>query len=268
MADVVLPSSASWCEADGGTVTNSERRVQRLRKALDPPGLARDDDWIICELARRLGHEWGHPTLEQTWDELRSLSPMHRGMSYARLEELGGLQWPCPSEDHPGSLFLHGRLWDGPSRGPAAPFSVTKWVAPIDELNDEFPIRLTTGRRLDSYNTGVQSNLYSSPLRSGETLDLCAEDAASLGVEPGEFVKISSRRGTIEAPVRLDPGLRPGLAFMTMHFPDDVDVNVLTIDATDPKSGTAEFKATAVRVEKLKDRTERPASIASGEAGR
>ena len=125
MADVVFPSSASWCEADGGTVTNSERRVQRMRKALDPPGLARDDHWIICELARRLGHDWGHPSLEQAWEELRSLSPMHRGMSYARLEETGGLQWPCPSEDHPGSLFLHGRLWEEPVQGPPAPFSIT-----------------------------------------------------------------------------------------------------------------------------------------------
>jgi predicted molibdopterin-dependent oxidoreductase YjgC len=267
MANVVLPSSASWCEAEGGTVTNSERRVQRMRKALDPPGLARGDHWIIGELARRLGHDWGHPTLEQAWDELRSLSPMHRGMSYARLEAMGGLQWPCPSEDHPGSLFLHGRLWDEPIQGPPAPFSVTPWAPPIDELDDEFPIRLTTGRRLDSYNTGVQSNLYSSPLRRGETLDLCPEDATSLGVEAGEIVRISSRRGSIEAPVRLDSGLRPGLAFMTMHFPDDIDVNVLTIDATDPKSGTAEFKATAVRVEKRHVRAHEAAGVASGEAG-
>ena len=113
----------------------------------------------------------------------------------------------------------------------------------------------------------MQSNLYSSPLRRGETLDLCPEDAASLGVEPGEVVRISSRRGSIEAPVRLDPGLRPGLAFMTMHFPDDIDVNVLTIDATDPKSGTAEFKATAVRVEKRDGRAREAAGVASGEAG-
>jgi formate dehydrogenase major subunit len=232
-------------------VTNSERRVQLMRKALDAPGLARDDHWIICELARRLGHDWGHPTLEQIWDELRSLSPMHHGMSYQRLEELGGIQWPCPSEDHPGSLFLHGRLWDEPVGEPHAPFSVTPWAAPIDELTDEFPIRLTTGRRLDSFNTGVQSNLYNSPLRRGETLDLCPEDAAELGVEAGDVVRISSRRGTIDAPVRLDDGLRPGLAFMTFHFPDQIDVNLLTIDATDPKSGTAEFKATAVRIDKL-----------------
>ena len=140
-------------------------------------------------------------------------------------------------------------------------------MAPIDELNDEFPIRLTTGRRLDSYNTGVQSNLYSSPLRRGETLDLCPEDAEELGVEPGEVVRISSRRGSVDAPVRLDEGLRPGLAFMTVHFPDQVDVNLLTIDATDPKSGTAEFKATAVRVDKLNGDTHEAAAVAGAEAG-
>jgi formate dehydrogenase major subunit len=267
MADVVLPASASWCEADGGTVTNSERRVQRMRKAVDPPGLARDDHWIIAELALRLGHDWGHPSLEQAWDELRSLSPMHRGMSYERLEELGGIQWPCPSEDHPGSLFLHGRLWMNPVEGRPAPFSVTPWQPPIDELDHEFPIRLTTGRRLDSYNTGVQSELYDSPLRRGETIDLHPEDAASLDVEPGETVQISSRRGSINAPVRLDSNLRPGLAFMTFHFADEADVNVLTIDAWDPKSGTAEFKATAVRVEKLNGGARQAAGAASGRAG-
>jgi len=267
MADVVFPSSASWCEADGGTVTNSERRVQRMRKALDPPGLARDDHWIVSELARRLGHDWGHPTLEQAWDEMRSLSPMHRGMSYTRLEETGGLQWPCPSEEHPGSPFLHERLWEDPIEGPPAPFSITAWAPPIDELNEEFPIRLTTGRRLDSYNTGVQSSLYSSPLRRRETVDLSPEDAASLGVEPGEVVQISSRRGCIEAPVQLDSALRPGLAFMTPHFPDQVDVNVLTIDSTDPKAGTAEFKATAVRIDKRASGEREAVGTASGQVG-
>jgi predicted molibdopterin-dependent oxidoreductase YjgC len=263
MADVVLPASASWCEADGGTVTNSERRVQLMRKALDPPGLARGDHWILAELALRLGHDWGHPTLEQAWDELRSLSQMHRGMSYERLGQLGGIQWPCPSEDHPGSLFLHRRLWENPVEGPRAPFSVTPWQPPIDELDDEFPIRLTTGRRLDSYNTGVQSGLYSSPLRNGETIDLHPEDAASLGVQPGETVQVSSRRGSIQAPVRLDSNLRPGLAFMTFHFADQADVNTLTIDSWDPKSGTAEFKATAVRVQKCNGQARQTASAAS-----
>jgi formate dehydrogenase major subunit len=122
---------------------------------------------------------------------------------------------------------------------------------PIDTLSPDFPMRLTTGRRLDSFNTGVQTGGYSSPLRFGETIDLAPEDGVSLGVAEGERVRIVSRRGAVDAPVRFDRGLRPGLAFMTMHFPDEVDTNLLTIDATDPKSGTAEFKASAVRIERL-----------------
>jgi formate dehydrogenase major subunit len=150
--------------------------------------------------------------------------------------------------------------------GPRAPFSVTPWAPPVDPLDDDFPIRLTTGRRLDSYNTGVQSGLYSSPLRRGETLDLSPADAQRLAVAPGEIVRVTSRRGSVDAPVRIDEGLRAGLAFMSFHFPDDVDVNVLTVDATDPKSGTAEFKATAVRVEKV--RAPQTAGVTSGEAGK
>jgi predicted molibdopterin-dependent oxidoreductase YjgC len=250
MADVVLPGTASWCEAEG-TVTNSERRVQRVRKALEPPGLARDDTWILAELARRLGRDWGEPTAEEAWDELRSLSPLHRGMRYDRLEELGGIQWPCPDEEHLGSQFLHARLWEEPVEGPRAPFSVVEARPPFEALDAEYPIRLTTGRRLESFNTGAQSGLYRSPLHRGESLDLSPEDSARLLLADGEVVRVSSRRGSVEAPVRIDPSLRAGLAFMTFHFPDEVDVNLLTIDATDPKSGTAEFKAAAIRIEKL-----------------
>jgi formate dehydrogenase major subunit len=252
LADVVLPAALAWCEAEG-TVTSSERRVQRVRRALDPPGQARDDLWILAELARRLGRDWGHPTAEEAWDELRALSPMHRGMSYGRLKALGGIQWPCPHEEHPGSTFLHARLWedDPAKRGPLAPFSPVEWEPPVDALSEEYPIRLTTGRRLDSFNSGVQSNLYRSPLRWGETIDLAPEDMARLGLAPGETVRVVSRRGAVLAPVRADPALRPGLAFMTLHFPDQVNTNLLTIEAWDPKSGTSEFKATAIRVEKL-----------------
>ena len=252
MADVVLPASASWCESEG-TVTSSERRVQRVRKALDPPGNARDDIGIICDIANRMGFDWGQPTAEQVWDELRSLSPIHRGMSYARLEALGGIQWPCPSEDHPGSPFLHGRLWetDPARRGRPAPFFVVVDEPPVDTLNEAFPLRLTTGRRLDSFNTGVQSREFASPMRRGETLDISPEDGARYGVVDGEIVRVVSRRGAVEAPVRYDSGLRPGLVFMTFHFPDEVDANRLTVEANDPKSGTAEFKAAAVRIEKL-----------------
>ena len=154
MADVVFPSSASWCESEG-TVTNSERRVQRVRKALDPPGEARDDTWILAELARRLGRDWGHPTRRGDLGRAAlALARCTRGMSYARLEAEGGLQWPCPDEEHPGSLFLHARLWAEPLAGPAAPFSVVEAKPPFEALDADYPIRLTTGRRLESYNTG------------------------------------------------------------------------------------------------------------------
>jgi predicted molibdopterin-dependent oxidoreductase YjgC len=250
LADVVLPASASWCEAEG-TVTSSERRVQRVRKAIEPPFEARDDLAILGDLARQLGHDWGHPTSEQVWNELRSLSPMHAGMSYRRLEELGGIHWPCPDESHPGELFLHARLWEEPARGRKAPLTPVEFEPPVDELDEQYPIRLTTGRRLDSFNTGVQSSGYSSPLRRGESLDLSPEDAKHYGVSEGERVRVTSRRGSVLVPVRRDATLRPGLAFMTLHFPDDVATNLLTIDATDPKSGTAEFKATAIRIDKV-----------------
>jgi formate dehydrogenase major subunit len=250
MAHVVLPAAASWCESEG-TVTSSERRVQRVRRALDPPGAAREDLTIIGDLARRLGAGWERPTAEAIWDELRSLSPWHGGMSYARLEALGGLAWPCPDETHPGSPFLHGRLWADPLEGPPAPFHVVEHDPPVDRLTADFPIRLTTGRRLDSYNTGVQTAGYSSPLRRRESLDIAPEDGARLGVADGQRVRAVSRRGAIEVPVRYDTALRPGLAFMTLHFQDAVATNLLTIDATDPKSGTAEFKAAAIRIETI-----------------
>jgi predicted molibdopterin-dependent oxidoreductase YjgC len=250
LAHVVFPAAASWCESEG-TVTSSERRVQRVRKALEPPGEARDDIVILTDLARRLGRDWGSPTPQDLWNELRTLSDWHRGMTYERLTKLGGIQWPCPDENDPGSLFLHGRLWKDPVAGPRAPFCPSEYVPPVDALSDEYPIRLTTGRRLDSFNTGVQTGGYTSPLRRGESLDLSPEDGRKYGVADGERVRVRSRRGAVEVPVRYDNTLRSGLAFMTLHFPEEVRTNLLTIDATDPKSGTAEFKASAILIEKI-----------------
>ena len=250
LADVVFPAAAGWCESEG-TVTNSERRVQRVRRALPPPPGVRDDIEILLDLARRMGRDLGNPTAEELWDELRALSPVHAGMSYARLEAEDGLQWPCYDESHPGEMYLHGRLWERPIVGPRAPFAVVQDDPPSEALSPEFPLRLTTGRRLDSYNTGVQTGLYASPNRRRESLDLSPDDALRLGVSGGDMVRVVSRRGSVLAPVRLDPGLKPGLAFMTFHFPDQVAVNELTVDAVDPLSGTSEFKATAVRVERV-----------------
>jgi predicted molibdopterin-dependent oxidoreductase YjgC len=248
LADVVLPAAATLGESEG-TVTSSERRVQRVRKAVDAPGEARDDIEIVYELARRMGHDLGSPGAEDVWNELRSLSPMHAGMTYARLQELGGIQWPCMDESDRGALFLHGRLWDDVVEDPA-PFQVVEHDPPVDKLDDDFPLRLTTGRRLESYNTGVQTGGYSSPLHvGGEAILLAPEDGARYGIRDGARVRIVSRRGAVETSARYDPTLRAGLAFMNLHFPDVVATNMLTIDATDPKSGTAEFKATAIRLE-------------------
>ena len=252
IADVVLPAAAGWSESEG-TVTSSERKVQRVRRAMEPLPGSRDDTEILFELARRLGHDWGKPDAEKIWDEVRSLSPMHAGMSYARLEAMGGIRWPCYDESHPGEQFLHSRLWERPVVGPRAPLSPVENDPPVDQLTDEYPIRLTTGRRLDSYNTGVQTAAYRSPLRRGESLDISPEDGERYGVVEGERVQVTSRRGFVIAPVRYDPTLRPGLVFMTFHFPDEVQTNQLTIDAVDPKSGTAEFKATAIRIDKLSE---------------
>ena len=248
LADVVLPAASTLAEAEG-TVTSSERRVQRVRKAVDPPGQARDDIELVYQLALALGHDLGSPRAHDVWNELRSLSPMHAGMSYERLEQLGGIQWPCWDESHPGDQFLHGRLWDDVVVD-RAPFHVVEHDPPVDVLDAEFPLRLTTGRRLESFNTGIQSAGFRSPLHAGgEAILLSPADGARYGVVDGSRARIVSRRGAVEAPVRFDATLRPGLAFMNFHFPDLVATNVLTIDATDPKSGTAEFKATAVRIE-------------------
>jgi formate dehydrogenase major subunit len=185
-------------------------------------------------------------------------------MSYKRLEELGGIQWPCPDESHPGTQFLHARLWDDDpaKRGRLAPFSVVHHEGPVETPDEQYPLTLTTGRRLESYNTGVQTGGYVSPLHRGESLDISPEDATRLGVETGDVVRVTSRRGSIEAPAYIDRGLRAGVVFMTLHFPDDVATNLLTINASDPKSGTAEFKACAVRVDPVRRTRSRAGRLA------
>ena len=249
-ADVVLPVAAGAFENEG-TVTSSERRVQRVRRTVAPPEGVRDDLDIIFELARRLGHDWGVANSEGVWNELRPLSPMHGGMSYGRLEEMGGIQWPCYDESHPGEMFLHGRLWSDPLIGPRAPFSVVEFEPPVDKLDEQYPLRLTTGRKLDDYNTGVQTERYASPLRREIALEVSPEDGRQYELHEGERVRVISRRGSVVAPVKFDMGLRPGLVFLSVHAHDEVATNDLTIDAVDPRSGTAEFKATAIRIEKV-----------------
>jgi predicted molibdopterin-dependent oxidoreductase YjgC len=263
LADVVLPGAASWAESDG-TVTNSERRVQLCRKALEPPGEARDDSMILQDIANRMGARWHYTSSEQIWDEVRSLSPLHAGMSYKRLAEHNGLQWPCYDESHPGERVMHWRLWKDPLHGPRVPFIPTAYEPPVDQIDEEYPFMLTTGRRLEFFNTGVQTALYDSARPQEEILEINPEDAAALGIEDGMRVRVSSRRGSVELRARTDGSLYRGLLFMTLHFPDQVTTNFLTIHATDPKSGTAEFKASAVKVEPIAT----PSESAAATSGR
>jgi predicted molibdopterin-dependent oxidoreductase YjgC len=250
IADVVLPAAAAAFEAEG-TVTSSERRVQRVRRTKQPEGQSRDDLAVIFDLAKKLGRDWGPPDAERVWNELRTLSPVHAGMSYQRLEALDGIPWPCYDDQHPGEAFLHSRLWERPVVGPRAPFTPVEHRPPVDKLDAEFPYRLTTGRKLAEYNTGVQTGAYASPTRRGERIDISPEDADYLQLAEGQEVRVRSRRGEVVVPVHVDTSLRAGLTFMTFHFPDDVATNLLTIDSKDPKSGTAEFKAAAVAIERL-----------------
>jgi formate dehydrogenase major subunit len=251
LADVVLPGSAGWVESTG-TFTNSERRVQLGRPALEPPGEARDDCAIVQELARRVGAAWSYDSSEDIWNEVRTLAPhMFGGMSYARLAEHQGLQWPCPDESHPGSPVLHTRLWQ-PDVDPRVSFMPSAYDPVADTIDDDYPFVLTTGRRLEFFNTGVQTRAYPSARRQEELVMIHPDDAASYGIERGDLVRVRSRRGEVTLRADFDPGLSRGLLFMTLHFPDQTPTNVLTIEATDPIAGTAEFKASAVAIEPVR----------------
>ena len=262
MADVVFPARASFAESEG-TYTNSERRVQRVKPARQAPGEAQDDLWIVASLAREMGHNWPILGANEVFDEMRLLTTNYRGITYDRLEKEQGLQWPVPWEGHPGTKVLHDRLWSE-NVSPKAPFHPVQWSAPVEQLSSEYPLLLTTGRRLAFYNTGVQSNVYHHPRQSGERLEINPEDAKRYAIKDGEMVAVVSRRGRVEVLVRFSDTLMPGTVFMSFHFPDEVLTNLLTIDATDPKSGTAEFKAAAVRLEALtveKDKSDLTQSI-------
>jgi formate dehydrogenase alpha subunit len=243
-AHVVLPA-ACFAEKEG-TVTNTERRVQRSRKVVDPPGEARPDSDILCDLARRMGYSMSYTSAEEVFEEITALTPSYGGMSYGRLEN-GGLQWPCPAPDHPGTPFLHKGSF---ARGKGK-FHPVRYN-PSPELPDgEYPFFLTTGRQLYHFHTGNMSR-HSQGLAEREPegyVEVHPEDAARLGVADGEAVVVTSRRGRVEVPARISDRPDPGVVFMTFHF-KEAAANVLTIDALDPVARIPELKVCAVRVEK------------------
>ena len=245
-AHVVLPAAA-WGETEG-TYTNSERRVQRVRRAVEPPGEAKQDWEIFQEIARRLGRDFGWRSSEDIWNELRSLAPTMAGISYRRIEDTG-LQWPCPDEDHPGTRFLHAGMHEGRQRGR---LTMVEHQPPMEQPDEDYPLLLTTGRRLYHYHTATQTRRARGieQILGRERVDVSPQDAAELGLVDEDWVRLTSRRGEVECAVRVTDDVPKGTVFLTFHFAE-VLTNDLTNDAEDPLAGTAEFKACAVRLVKL-----------------
>lgn len=252
LADVVLPAR-SWGEVEG-TYTNTDRRVQRVRKALEPLPGTRDDWEILCDLSTRLGYPMHYENSREVWDELRSLAgEMYGGMSYDRLDREGALHYPCPSEVHPGTLILHTRFHEEELSGPRSSFVPVEYTPSRERPNEEYPFTLTTGRRYESYNTHTQTRYYAGGVKlkqTEETLDIHPEDAIRLGIQDGDPVEVRSRRGAVRVKSKITAQVAPGLVFMSFHW-SEVPTNVLTLNEYDPVSGTAEFKACAVKVTPL-----------------
>ena len=247
-ADVILPG-ACFAEKDG-VFTNSDRRIQRVRKAVDPPGNSKPDWEIICEVARAAGYQMPHyPGSKEVFAEYASLTPKIAGISYERLEEnIQGLQWPCPDENHPGTPTLH---CDGPLIG-TAPFQVVDYHPSAELPDNDYPLVLSTGRTLYHYNSATQTRRDAGPVAKQRRnfIEMHRGDAKKLGVSHGEIVSVASRRGTIQAEVWVSPRVRRGCVWMPMHFAEQ-RANLLTNDAGDAVTGTGEYKVCAVRVEKI-----------------
>ncbi|MBS1251137.1 MAG: Formate dehydrogenase H [Anaerolineales bacterium] len=256
-ADVVLPA-ASFVEKEG-TFTNTERRIQRVHKAIDAPGEAQSDSWIVAELAKRMvalgaatldedaPHAgWDYATPADVMDEINALTPIYAGITYRRLEEGAQLQWPVPNEQHPGTPILHvGEFSRGLGR-----FAAVDHVPPAELPDDEYPLMLTTGRVLYHWHGGEMTHrarnleaMYPEAL-----VEINPKDAHNAGIEDGELMKVTSRRGEIVAKAQVTDRVEPGLIFSTFHFADSA-ANFLTNPALDPQAKIPEYKVCAVRVE-------------------
>ncbi|MCL2336418.1 MAG: molybdopterin-dependent oxidoreductase, partial [Firmicutes bacterium] len=245
LADVVLPG-ARFAEKDG-TFSNTERRVQRVRKAIDPVGNARADWQIICDVATAMGYPMSYASPAAVFAEAASVTPSYAGISYARLEE-GGIQWPCPTAEHPGTSYLH---QDKFVRG-LGRFTPVEYVPPAEQTDRDYPFVLNTGRRRFHYHTGTMTQ------RTGalevhcatENLEINPADAGKLNIAEGDTVRVQSRRGQVEVKARLTDIVPPGLVFASFHFPA-VPINKLTNPSKDPICQIPELKVCSVNVEKI-----------------
>ncbi len=246
LADVVLPA-ASWAERNG-TFTATDRRVQRIRRAIEPIGDSRPDWRIVCDIARAMGaggFEFDSP--EEVMEEIARVTPQYGGVTYGRLVE-GGLQWPCPTEDHPGTPILHTERF---ARGLGS-FSPVEYRDPDELPDDEYPMILTTGRTMFHYHTGTQTRRTPALDREVPTgyVEVHPDDAARMGVADGEPMLVRSRRGQIRVPAKVTTRVEPGVVFIPFHFAECA-ANMLTNPALDPIAKIPELKVCAVSVERM-----------------
>lgn len=245
MAHVVLPATG-WAETDG-SFTNTERRVQRVRAAVPPPGAAKPDWWIVAQIGRRLGFrgfDWA--SAQEVFDEAASLMPIYNGLSWERISNGPGLNWPVPEADHPGTPRLHE---DGPMNG-RGNFKLVEYRDPAEIISDEYPVWLTTGRRLESYHTRTQTGRAQGIdyLLPEELLEVNPADVEAWGLTDGGWARVISPRGNVRAKVKATPRSPEGTVFISFAF-NNVPVNVLTGGGYDPVTQTAEMKVIPVRVE-------------------
>jgi predicted molibdopterin-dependent oxidoreductase YjgC len=245
LAHVVLPG-ASFAERDG-TFTGTDRRIQRVRRAIEPLGKAKADWEIICQLAQRMGaagFDFASPA--EVTDEIAAVTPIYGGVSYERLEREGFLQWPVPSADHPGTPYLHkGKFSRGLGR-----FHAIHFQEAAELPDEEYPFILTTGRLMFHWHTGTMTR-RSEKLEQEVPeayVEMHPDDAARVGLDGSRRVRVASRRGEIELLVRVTPRIRPGVVFVPFHFAEAA-ANALTHAALDPIAKIPEYKVCAVSVE-------------------
>ncbi len=244
LADVIFPATC-YAEKDG-TFTNTERRVQRVRKAVDAPGQARLDWKILCDVSKGLGAEgFDFKNEEEIFEEVRITTPSYRGMTFERIDK-EGLQWPCPTLDHPGTKYLHkGTFPKGKGE-----MKAIEYKPPAEVVDEEYPILLNTGRMITHYNVMTRFSDKLDAIRPHELAEINPVDAERLGLEEEGFMRVTSRRGSIVTRVTITDKVKPGSIFMTFHYRES-PVNELTNSAFDPITKTGEYKVSAVKIEKV-----------------
>jgi len=244
LADVVLPAAA-WAEKDG-SYTSMERRVQWIDKALEAPGEAREGLWILCQIARRMGLDFPYESAAEVLQEINRLVPQYGGMTQERISSVGGLRWPCPAANHPGTGILHTERFSTPD-GRARMATVVN-RPPGEDVSDEFPLLLTTGRIVLHYNGGSMT-MRSGSLQERESelyVEINPEDARRISASERDMVVVTTRRGKTEARARITEKVKPGVAFMPFHWHG---TNIITSDALDPVAKIPEYKIAACRIE-------------------